>query len=179
MRNILWRYQSKDWKWPWFVGFERFEQCRPLWPLWDICYTCWLPKFGHQTLNCLSIRYIVPAKISPAFQLCQKNWFCGKVCLNDFYPLLRSKSSSWIHIGVKRISQACSLHHQKNMGKTCETQLWDEKQNRALFLDHPAVAISFSGNHHKLGNGKKIGASICSPSSVGISLTVTARRIFF
>ena len=101
MRNILWRYQSKDWKWPWFVGFERFEQCRPLWPLWDICYTCWLPKFGHQTLNCLSIRYIVPAKISPAFQLCQKNWFCGKVCLNDFYPLLHSKSSSWIHIVLK------------------------------------------------------------------------------
>ena len=64
------------------------------------------------------------------------------------------------------------------MEKTCETQLWDEKQNRALFLDHPAVAISFSGNQHKLGNGKKIGASICSPSSVGISLTVTARRIF-
>ena len=68
---------------------------------------------------------------------CQKNWFCGKVCLNDFYPLLRSKSSSWIHIGVKRISQACCLHHLKNMENTCKTQLWDGKQNRVLFLDHP------------------------------------------
>ena len=117
MRNILWRYQSKDWKWPWLVGFERFERWRPLWPLWGICYTSCLPKFGHQTLNCAPIRYIIPAKIFPPFPLCQKNWFFRKEHLGDFYPLLRSKSSSWIHIGVKRISQACCLHHLKNMEK--------------------------------------------------------------
>ena len=69
--------------------------------LWGICYTSCLPKFGHQTLNCLSIRYIVSAKIFPVLRLCQKNWFCGKVCLNDFYQLHCSKLSSWIHIGVK------------------------------------------------------------------------------
>ena len=63
-----------------------------------ICHTSWLPKFGHQTLNCPSIRYIVPAKISPALPLCQ-NWFCGKVHLDDFYPLLRSIALSWIHTG--------------------------------------------------------------------------------
>ena len=34
---------------------------------------------------------------------------CGKVCLDIFYLLLRSKSASWIH------TQACSLHHMKNM----------------------------------------------------------------
>ena len=129
----MWRYQSKDWKWPWLVGFERFERCWPLWPLWGICYTSCLPKFGHQTLNCPSIRYIVPAKIFPALPLCQKNWFCGKVRLDDFYPLLRSIASTWIHIDVKRISQACCLHHLKNMEKNCKTQLWDEKQNRVLF----------------------------------------------
>ena len=102
-----------------------------------ICHTSCLPKFGHQTLNCPSIRYIVPAKIFSALPLCQKNWFCGKVRLDDFYPLLRSIASSWIHIGVKRISQACCLHHLKNMEKNCKTQLWDEKQNRAFFLGHP------------------------------------------
>ena len=76
-----------------------------------------LPKFGHQTLNCPSIRYIVPAKIFPALPLCQKNWFCSKVRLDDFYPLLRSIVSTWIHIGVKRIFQVCFLHHLKNMEK--------------------------------------------------------------
>ena len=72
-------------------------------------------------------------QIFPALPLCQKNWFCGKVRLDDFYPLLRSIASTWIHIGVKRISQACCLHHLKNMEKNCKTQFWDEKQNRALF----------------------------------------------
>ena len=133
----MWRYSSKDWKWPWLYGFEQFEQFRPLWPLWGICHTSCLPKFGHQTLNCPSIRYIVAAKISPAFPMCQKNWFCGKACLDDFYPLLRSKSSSWIHIGIKRIFQVCWLHHLQNMDKNCKIQLWNEKHNRTFFLGHP------------------------------------------
>ena len=98
-----------------------------------------LPKFGHQTLNCPSIRYIVPAKIFPVLPLCQKHWFCVKVRLDDFYPLLRSIPSIWIHIGVKRISQACCLHHLKNIEKNCKTQPWDEKQNRALFWGHPVL----------------------------------------
>ena len=38
-----------------------------------IGHTSCLPKFGHQTLNCPSMGYIVPAKISPALLLCQKN----------------------------------------------------------------------------------------------------------
>ena len=103
----------------------------------DIGFCGHLPRFlsseiAHQTLNCPSIRYIVPAKIFPALPLCQKNWFCGKVH-DDFHPALRSIASSWTHIGVKRISQACCLHHLKNIEKDCKTQLWDEKQNRALF----------------------------------------------
>ena len=93
-----------------------------------ICHTSCLLKFGHQTLNCPSIRYIVPAKIFPALPLYQKNWFCGKVRFDDFYPLLRSTPSPWTHIGVKKISQACYLHHLKNMEKNWKTQLWDEKQ---------------------------------------------------
>ena len=124
-----------------------------IWTIWTmsttmafvgICHTSCLPKFGHQTLNCPSIRYIVLAKTSPAFQLCQKNWFCGKVCLDDFYLLLHSKSSSWIHIGIKRISQACCLHHLKDMEKNCKGQLWDEKQNRALFWTTLYVSDTFS-----------------------------------
>ena len=101
-----------------------------------ICHTSCLPKFGHQMLNCPSNRYIVPAKISPALPLCQKNWFCDKVQLDYFYPLLRSIASSWIHIGIKRISPQPSPLPE-NYGKNCKTQLWDEKQNRVLFLDHP------------------------------------------
>ena len=82
--TILWRYQSKDWKWAWLVGFERFERCWPLWTLLGICYTSCLSKFDHQTLNCPSAKYIVPAKVSPALPLCQKNWFCRKVRFDDF-----------------------------------------------------------------------------------------------
>jgi len=33
-----------------------------------ICDTSTLPKFDHQAFNCSSIRYFVPAKISPALQ---------------------------------------------------------------------------------------------------------------
>ena len=61
--------------------------------------------------------YVIPAEISPASPLFQKNWFCGKVLLDNFYPLLRSKSFSWIHIDIKRISQVCYLHHLWNMEK--------------------------------------------------------------
>jgi len=35
-----------------------------------ICDTSSLPKFGHQTFSCSSLRYFVPAKISPALPLC-------------------------------------------------------------------------------------------------------------
>ena len=94
-------------------------------------------SLSHQTLNCLSVRYIVPTKISPALPLCQRT--DGKVRFDDFCPLLRSKLSSWIHIGVKIISQACCLHHLKNMEKICKRQLWDEKQNRAFFLGPPCI----------------------------------------
>ena len=98
-----------------------------------ICHTPYLLKFGYQTLNCPSIRHIASAKIFPALSLCQKNWFCSKVRVDDFYSLLLSIASSWIHIGVKRVSQACYLHLLKYMKKKCKTQLWDEKQNRVLF----------------------------------------------
>ena len=54
---------------------------------------------------------------------CQKNWCCGKLCLNDFYPLLHSIAFSSICIGVKRNSQAYCLHNLKNVEKNCKTQL--------------------------------------------------------
>ena len=38
--------------------------------LWGICYVPCLPKFGHQTLNCPCIRYIVLLKMSSALPLC-------------------------------------------------------------------------------------------------------------
>ena len=72
---------------------------------------CWISEFPELLL----------------WRTSQKNWFCGKVCLDDFYPLLRSKSS-WIHTGIKRISQACCVHYLKNMEKNCKTRLLHEKQ---------------------------------------------------
>ena len=70
----------------------------------------------------------------PALLLCQKNWFCGKVRLNYFYPLLCSIASSWIHIGVKRISQACCVHHLKNMEKKFKTQFQISNFKRESFF---------------------------------------------
>ena len=102
------------------ISVNRLKMTLTCW-IWTmlttVAFVGHLLHFLSQTLNCPSIRYIVPAKISPALPLCQKNWFCGKVRLDDFYRLLRSKSSSWIYTGVKRISQACCLHHLKNMEK--------------------------------------------------------------
>ena len=102
------------------ISVNRLKMTLTCW-IWTmlttVAFVGHLLHFLSQTLNCPSIRYIVPAKIYPALPLCQKNWFCGKVRLDDFYRLLRSKSSSWIYPGVKRISQACCLHHLKNMEK--------------------------------------------------------------
>ena len=106
----------------------------------------WSPNFGRQEVWQMPTKStvvdIIPAKISPALPLCQKNWFSGKVRLDDYYAQLRSVASSWIHIGVKRISQAYCLHHLKNMEKNCKTQLWEKKQNRPLFLDHPVYFLT-------------------------------------
>ena len=104
-----------------------------------ICHTFCLPKFGHQMFDCSSNRYIVPAKISPALSLCQKNWFCGKVRLDYFYPLLRSMVFSWIHIGIKRISQACCLHHLKNMEKTLKHNFGIKNKIRRFFWATPCI----------------------------------------
>ena len=68
---------------------------------------------------------------------CVRTDFVIKVRLNDFYPLLNSIASSWIHISVKRISQGCCLYHLKNMGKNCKAQLWDENKIGRFFGDHP------------------------------------------
>ena len=106
-------------------GLKMTLVCR-IWTIWTMSATLTFlghqlhflsPEICHQTMNCPSMRYIVAAKISPALPLCRKNWFCGKVLLDDFYSLLLSIASSWIHIGVKRISQACCLHHHRNIVK--------------------------------------------------------------
>ena len=121
----------------------------------SIYHTSCLPKFSRQTLHCPSIRYIVPAKISPALPCVRKTDFVAKY--DDFYPLLCSIASSWIQIGVKRISQACCLHHLKNMENNWKTQHWYEKQNRALFMDHTVVPnltiflkLPLSSRHHSI-----------------------------
>ena len=67
-----------------------------------------------------------------------------------FYRLLHSKSSSWIHIGVKIISQVCCLHYLKNLEENGKPQLWDEKQNKVLFLDHPVYARKRQNSQNKL-----------------------------
>ena len=93
-----------------------------------ICHTSCLLKFGHQTLNCPSIRYIVPAKIFPALPLYQKNWFCGKVRFDDFYPLLRSTPSPWTILVSKKSLRPAVYTTWKIWKKNWKTQFWDEKQ---------------------------------------------------
>ena len=65
-----------------------------------ICHTSFLPKFGYQTLNCPSIRYIVPTKIFSALLLCQKNWFCSKVRLDDWK--LETRFSSLLEMLIEK-----------------------------------------------------------------------------
>ena len=76
-------------------------------------------SFCQVYCSCQNVSCI--AAVSEELILCQKNWFCD--------------------IGVKRISQVCCLHHLKNVEKNCKTQLWDEKQNRALFLGRPVCSL--------------------------------------
>ena len=142
-----------------------------MWPLLGISYTSCLPKFGHQTFNYPSVRYIVCAKNFSALPLCQKNWFCGKGRLDNIYRLLCSKSSSWIHIGVKRISQDCCQHHLKNIEKNCTAQLWDEKQNKALFLDHPILGHirTIVTDNMRIKGKSKNWAKLCFLESLNIN----------
>ena len=81
----------------------------------------------------------VPAKIFPAFSQFQKDWFCGKARLDGFYPLLRSIASTWVHIDVKRICQACCLHHLKNMEKIVKHNFGMKNKVRRFFLGHHVV----------------------------------------
>ena len=125
-RNILWRYQSKDRKWPWLVGCKRFERCgccRALATLpvsrnsatkrWLVLLsgTLFLPK---SALYCCCVRgtNLVAEYTSTIYY---------PATPQRYTTLLRIKSFSWIHIGVKRISRDCCLHHLKNMEKNFKT----------------------------------------------------------
>ena len=156
IRNILWRYQSKDWKWPWLSGFEWVEQCQPLWPLQGICYTSCLWKFGHQTLNCPSVRYI-----HCFFQ----NLSCiAGVRRTDF----EAKYASMIFIDCciinrpvgsilasKESPRPAVYTTRKMWKKSRKTQLWNEKQYRSLFLDHFAnVYFTDKAKHNVRGELK-------------------------
>ena len=80
-----------------------------------MCHISCLPKFGHQSwIVLLSATLFLPKSLLHCHCV---NWFCGKLCLDDFHPLLRSIASSWTHIGVKRIFQVCCQDHLKNMEK--------------------------------------------------------------
>ena len=108
------------------------------------CGLCWASATLPVSRNLATKRWIV--FLSGTLSLTKSPLHCccvrtdGKVSFDDFCRLLRSKSSSWIHIGVKIITQPCCLHHRKNTEKICKRQLWDEKQNRA-FLDHPVYIM--------------------------------------
>ena len=116
----------------------------------------------------------------PAFPLCQKNWFCGKVCLDGFYPLLRSKSSSWIHIVIKRIFQACCPHHLKNMEKIVKHNFggaggggaagsWfhistlEVSWSLVLFLNHVSKSYNFDGNTDNIHSKVVLNSAMDTP----------------
>ena len=108
-------------------------------------FNVWWPNFGRQEVwqmpTKTTVVNIVPAKISPALPLYQKNWFCGKVRLDDFYLLLRSIASNCIHIGAKRISQACCLHHLKNMEKIVKHNFGMKNKIGDFFIPHCTLYI--------------------------------------
>ena len=102
----------------------------------NICHTFCLLKFGHQTLNCPSIRYIVPPKpkILREFPLCQRNWFCGKVHVNDFYSLLRSRASIIGSILVsKETPRTAVCTTWKIWEKVIKHKFWMKSKLRRLF----------------------------------------------
>ena len=65
-----------------------------------ICNASSLSNFGHQTFNCFSIRYFVPAKFFPALSLRQNHWFCDKIRPYYFYSLLLSIAPTIIYLAV-------------------------------------------------------------------------------
>ena len=106
-------------------GLKMTLVCR-IWTVWTMSTT--VTSVGHL------LHFLIPEIWSPNVEFffyevhcsCQ-NLSCIAAMSEDlvlwqsmprlFYRMLRSKSSSWIHIGVKRISQACCLHNLKNMEK--------------------------------------------------------------
>ena len=128
------------------------ERCRPLW------VSTTLPVFRNLAAKrCIVLpsgTLFLPKSLLHC-RCVRKTDFVVKY--DDFYPLLCSIASSWIQIGVKRISQACCLHHLKNMENNWKTQHWYEKQNRALFMDHTVVPnltiflkLPLSSRHHSI-----------------------------
>ena len=128
------------------------------WPLWASVHTFW--NFQSKRWIFLPSGTLLLLKYFLHWR-CQKKWFCGKVRFDDFYPLLRSIVSTWIHIGVKRISQACYLHLLKNMEKIVKRNFGMENKI-GLFFWSPYFL-----NHCNLYNllfhlGFCTSANICS-----------------
>ena len=73
--TILWRYQSKDSKWPWLVGFERLEQ---YWPLWTLRASAILPI----SRNLATKRWMV--LLSGTLSLSKSLLHCRCVSRNNF-----------------------------------------------------------------------------------------------
>ena len=71
----------------------------------------------------------------------EKNWFSSKVRPDDLYLLLRSIASNWIHIVVRRISQACCLHHLK---KTVKRNFGMKNKMRRFFGPSVYIICNFN-----------------------------------
>ena len=101
-------------------------------PNGELCLALWasvtLPIFQHLVTK----RWTV----LPSGTLFLPKSFLHSCCVRrtDFYPLLRSVASSWIHIGVKRISQACCLHHLKNVEKKFVKHDFGMKNKKGRFF---------------------------------------------
>ena len=113
-------------------------------PNGELCLALWasvaLPVFQHLVTK----RWTV----LPSGTLFLPKSFLHSCCVRrtDFYPLLRSVASSWIHIGVKRISQACCLHHLKNVEKKFVKHDFGMKNKKGRFF---LVHLFDSTNNHK------------------------------
>ena len=113
-----------------------------IWTIWTMFTTVALVgHLLHETLNFPSIRYIAPAKISPALLLCQKNWFCGKVTSIIFISCYVVNRSVGYILVSKEPPRPAVYTTWKIWKKTVKHNFGMKKQNRALLLGHPVSLI--------------------------------------
>ena len=105
---------------------------QPLWPLWASATLLVFRNLATKRWIVLLWGTLFLPKSLLHCRCVRRTDFVAKgatIFINDFYLLLCSIASSWIHINLKK--SYCL--HLKNMKKHCEIQLWEENKIEHLF----------------------------------------------